>query len=182
MKSLNKLFFKNVATIIVLGASSNAFAGGAGYINLTQGHPTAVPTLSGSMLILLSLLLFAVAFRVAQKKNAGKLFMTLIGVSILATGIGGVKLVSDSVATGNLLPQNYSAGESQRIRLNPNDTYFGNANPSLPMTVGLIESDPGYICLAASQRPSEVADGCTLNKVLAPGDRCGVSCESMNGN
>lgn len=84
-----------LATFIALFTStSSAFAAG-GTVTFTSA--TGVPTLSGTMLIVLSLLLFVVALKISRQKghNTGKFFMLLIGASALISGTGGVKLLSD---------------------------------------------------------------------------------------
>ena len=81
--------------------TTSAFAAQMNYIVQAQlgAGATHVPTLSGTMLVLLSLVLFAVAFKYAkQKTGANKLFITLIGVTALSIGGGGFKLVSDASA------------------------------------------------------------------------------------
>ena len=60
---------------------------------------TSVPSLSGSMLVILSLLLFAVAFRLTkQNKAVNKLFISLLGVGMIISAGSGFKLISDAQA------------------------------------------------------------------------------------
>lgn len=96
-----KFFVSSVSTVALLSAiTSSAIAGiptPIGTMTYRIGA-TGIPTLSGTMLIVLSLLLFAVAFRVARQKGAGKMFATLIGITALSMGGGGIKLVSDAEA------------------------------------------------------------------------------------
>ncbi len=49
------------------------------------------------MLVVLSLLLFVVAIKIAKQKNntVGKLFVTLVGVSAIAMGGSGIKLITE---------------------------------------------------------------------------------------
>ncbi len=74
--------------------ANTAFATGA---TITINSSVSVPTLSSAMLIVLSLLLFVVAFKIAKQKNnsASKLFVSLLGVSAIVLGGGGVKLISE---------------------------------------------------------------------------------------
>lgn len=57
-------------------------------------------------LIVLSLLLFAVAYKTAKQKSnsAGKLFIGLIGTFALVAAGGGIKLVTDVEACGMDVP------------------------------------------------------------------------------
>lgn len=108
---LSALFFISIAT------TSSAFATGATVI-FSSANPTAVPSLSGSMLILLSLLLFIVAFKVSKQKNANpsKFFMMLIGTGILASASSGIKLVSDADAGGGaIVIEAIAIGEEIRV-------------------------------------------------------------------
>jgi len=71
-------------------------------------HPliTSVPTLSSMMLIVLSLLLFIVAYKVSSKKRnqVGKFFISIIGITALISGLGGVKVFSDAEAIAAPFP------------------------------------------------------------------------------
>ncbi|TCJ88997.1 midcut-by-XrtH protein [Cocleimonas flava] len=104
----------SIFTLMVF-SSSAAFAGIAvpgGTVTLSPTATTAVPTLSGTMLILLSLLLMVVAFRVSKnsKNGAGKFFIALIGASVLMAA-GGFKTVSDlQAAVGTTKTMDNPAG------------------------------------------------------------------------
>lgn len=83
--------------------SSSIFAGSPGSITVTPIANNAVPTLSGTMLIVLSLLLFAVALRMGVNKKHSGTPMALIGaigISGLIAASGGIKIVSDAYADG----------------------------------------------------------------------------------
>ena len=98
MKLLKSLSSKlRLVAILSVFATSSAFAGSPfGGAMVKIAATTSVPTLSGTMLLLLSLLLFVVAFRVAkQKSNSGKFFIMLIGASALLAAGNGVKLISE---------------------------------------------------------------------------------------
>jgi hypothetical protein len=95
--------FSKLAVFVVLVLSSSSVFAAGGTVIFSAASPTAVPTLSGWMLIVLSLLLFAVAVKVSRQKgssNAGKFFLLLLGVGVLSSGTGGVKLVTDVNAGG----------------------------------------------------------------------------------
>ncbi len=171
---------KFITTICLLLLSNTVLAGGApGTITMTlNGSATAVPSLSGSMLIVLSLLLFVVAYKVAKQKNASKLFVTLIGVTVLSTGLSGVKIISESFATGNTLPQNdYSLGQTRKIDLARFQSYIQNNNTN-PMTVGVITSFVGWSCTPNMERIA--AFSCVEGSSLPPGESCGVFCSDLS--
>lgn len=171
---------KFIITICFLLLSNTVLAGGApGTITMTlNGSATAVPSLSGSMLIVLSLLLFVVAYKVAKQKNASKLFVTLIGVTVLSTGLSGVKIISESFATGNTLPQNdYSLGQTRTIDLARFQSYIQNNNTN-PMTVGVITSFVGWSCTPNMERIA--AFSCVEGSSLPPGESCGVFCSDLS--
>ena len=88
----NSIYLIKIITILSMFATSSVFATGA-----TVRLANNIPTLSGTMLVVLSLLLFAVAYRITKQKNSatGKLFVTLIGVTAIAMGGSGIKLISD---------------------------------------------------------------------------------------
>jgi len=94
MSQVHTFFLKFTAVTSLLFLSFSAFAG-PGSVTLVPVNPTAVPTLSTSMLILMSVLLMIVALRVSKNKASGKLFITLMGASVLIASGSGVKLISD---------------------------------------------------------------------------------------
>lgn len=57
---------------------------------------TEVPTLSNIMLILLSLLLFIVAYKTSNNKRsqASKFFISLLGMTVLLTGLNNLTLIN----------------------------------------------------------------------------------------
>lgn len=94
--NLPRMFSKLSIGIALILSSSSVFAAG-GTVTFSAINPTSVPTLSGWMLIVLSLLLFAVAVKITGQKgdNVGKFFLILMSVGVLSTGTGGIKLLSD---------------------------------------------------------------------------------------
>lgn len=90
---IKSVFFTLLSSFCI----STAYATGA-TVTIHPAVPTSVPTLSGMMLIVLSLLLFVVTYKIAKQKNnpASKFFIALLGVSALVLGSGGgFKLVSE---------------------------------------------------------------------------------------
>ncbi len=105
MKFFQKVVVKLSAVSALFLLPFSAFAG-SGTIVFGPVDPSAIPTLSSTMLIVLSVLLVLVAFRVSKQKGSGKLLVTLLGASVLMASTGGIKLVSDLEAGGATPIQN----------------------------------------------------------------------------
>ncbi|KAG1694708.1 hypothetical protein GQR58_006704 [Nymphon striatum] len=147
---------------------------------------TGIPTLSGTMLIVLSLLLFAVAFRVAKNNGAGKMFVTLLGVSALFLGSGGIKLVSDAEALMGVslpLPLNLGPNTGQ-VDIFQGYNIFKNENPNTVTIQALTAA--GYDCRDpfASAKPTTAAapppiQVCQAGVQLPNSAECEVYCEAL---
>ncbi len=172
---MKKIQLLSITSILISLASSSAFAGAQPIIS--YGHfqgAHAVPTLSGTMLIVLSLLLVAVAVRITKQKGAQtrKLFMTLVGVTALVSGFSGVKLIStvDAVALGNIDLSLDGAG--------PHDKVF---HDGVINTVTNTSSNPVQIFSINHEfcTPKAIANECKGNPsgtVLAVGAECFIDC------
>lgn len=202
MKLIKPLALKSGLLIFLSMFSSMAFAGPGINVGNMAFHiaPAAIPTLSTTMLIVLSLLLFAVAFRVAKQKNssANKLFLTLIGVTALSTGAGGIKLISDVeagvVATLQTvtLNTNLTPTTGQVDLFGPQTNYFDNPY-AVDVTIDNITIFPGFICLTSGGSETAVkaadpeAPPCNdeaPNNIIPPGGQCKLRCfsDSMDGS
>ncbi len=102
MKSIQKLVVKLSAVSALFLLTLPAFAG-SGSVTLAPLDPSAIPTLSSTMLIVLSVLLMLVAFRVSKQKSSGKFMVALLGASVVMASTGSVKLVSDLRAGNSVL-------------------------------------------------------------------------------
>ncbi len=132
-----------------------AFATGATVvISINNMTASPIPTLSGTMLIVLSLLLFTFAFRVARQKNnsASKFFIALLGITAITTGGGGIKLVTDAQA-GTAAANVFMVPGTQSYRLlndpeNPNSGFVGflTNNSGQQITVRSITPDNTSTC------------------------------------
>ena len=172
MENLKKLASKfSLIAIISLFATSSAFAGTP---VIVFGPVTNVPTLSGSMLIVLSLLLMVVAVRVTRNKhkNTGKFFITLIGASALLAGAGGVKLISEvnaSVAPSITMPQ----GESLPIFLSSLNEYLNNSGVTQQVkSIGIASCDN-------FPNGSGVINECRVGLVLGVSKQCVIDCGTL---
>jgi len=103
MRTIVKFGFKLLAVLGLGSFASLAAAGIPGAI-ITYGPVSAasasIPTISGSLLIALAVLLMLVAFRLLKDRpHAGsKLVIAVAAITALATGAGGIKLVADAHA------------------------------------------------------------------------------------
>lgn len=165
---------------LVYGPASN---GGAGPGAVT---PTAIPTLGGTGLVLLSALLLFIFWRLYRKgsiQGARFLAVTLIS-GALASGVGGIKLVSDAVAQtlwaitpmenaeggsleltgtfGDLKCVANATGVTQEVRAMSLHLHGAPANRVSETECKRSESEP---------HPSP---GCAEGTTLEPGEMCGV--------
>jgi len=90
-----------ILSLLAISFTTKSYAVGAS-VSFSAVSASSIPTLSTTMLLVLSLLLLVVAFRVSKQKNnaAGKIFVTLLGVSAIVTMGHSVKLISDTNAGG----------------------------------------------------------------------------------
>jgi len=66
--------------------------------------PTSVPLLSSPMLLVLALLLFVVGYRSMKNPAVSRISsVMLMGLALLTSSFGGLKLIEEAHATGNLL-------------------------------------------------------------------------------
>jgi len=150
---MHNLTIKSTLASLLYILSSTAWAG-----LLVYGPVTAIPTLSGTMLILLSLLLATIGYRILRQKGndaSRMMVLSLIAVGALASGLSGVKLVNDASASGanplaqpsggsvdccNGLPFLNTSGVLQEIksRTKPHSSCSWVANGSPECTPGLL--------------------------------------------
>ena len=155
--------------------------------NYSLLNAAAVPTLSGMMLFILSLLLFFVAFKVSKQKsaNTGKFFITLIGVGALVSGMGGVKLISDVSAVGYAsLPL---VGSKGSVTLNPEGTsVFQNQDGAQRTLVAgkidLSELPPGTACKSILNVDELIYNACNEGDHIPFNAVCRFECSSSGGS
>ena len=111
LRSYIEMRFINRFSLTCLGLiySASSFAGGGGtlvYAPILDPAATAaapIPTLSETMLIVLSLLLVAIVFRINQKSNSNTLMLVLmgaLGTGAILSATGGLKIITDVNADG----------------------------------------------------------------------------------
>lgn len=180
-------------TIFVLMTNQSVYAGtnvGTMTYSASSGGTESIPTLSGTMLIILSLLLFFVALRVSKQKNTKnkEFFISLIGIFALSSSVGGFKLVSDakaglSVQQTVTLTLNQSPTTGQVDLFGPNTNYFDNAFAT-PVTITAININEGFSCgilLARDVDPS--APTCSAdapNNIIPPEGQCQIRCFNLS--
>jgi hypothetical protein len=87
-------------TLAGTGLSANVFAGASVGSIVYGSGASAVPTLGGSALIILAILLAVVAFRIlrTQQHRGVNLVVALTAIAAVGSGVGGIRLVSDANA------------------------------------------------------------------------------------
>lgn len=113
MKSHSGKFLPALLTLVSIGFSTSASAGGAGTIIYGPGSSLGIPTLGGSALIALALLLAIIAFRVlrTQQHSGVNLVVALTAATALASGIGGINLISDAKASPSQEMEDIEGGD-----------------------------------------------------------------------
>jgi len=116
--------------------------------------------------MVLALLLATIAYRILKQKGnntSRTMFLSLIAVGALVSGINGVKLINDAYA---IIPSYFIdvGGPSTRDLREFSNTYTNVDTSSLFISEVLV-SEP-YGCFG----------GCSVDTVLFPGDSCEVSC------
>lgn len=159
MFSFKSIFSKS--SLVLLSSilfNSSAIAGNpptppiGGDVNFSINGVNAIPTLSGTMLILLSLLLFVVAMRVAKNKNGtgAKFFVMMIGTAAISMSVGGFKVVS-SVHAGfaSVLTPFDDSGSVEVLASPPGDIaplFLVNEDFPTGITINSVVARPGFLC------------------------------------
>ena len=195
---ISNLFKLKAIFLLTIAGTSSVYAGVPGGTITFGTGATAVPTLSGFMLLVLSLLLFVVAFKVAKQKNsnASKFFVMLLGVSALGLGGGGFKMVNN-VEAGITMPV---IGEPVGPGIEPTDIVFApgttvttvqlessvafhfqnNLTPAQVINVTSAGPLEGFVCdYYESIEPEGVLD-CLTRPSLSTGEICGIGCRPID--
>ncbi len=157
-------------------AHAGASVGGLVYAPAAAGStPSGVPTLSGSLLIVLSLLLATLALRMFRKQG-GKLLLLLLGGGALAAGSGGVKLISDAIAATTHQLSN-PAGGTATVDGATDNIYVNSSGVRLRITlVQLNNLGEGGGC---PNNPSPTR--CEPGNELDNGEQCNIDCVIAGG-
>ncbi|MFK5894240.1 MAG: midcut-by-XrtH protein [Pseudomonadota bacterium] len=176
MKHIFKLLFTSSTLFMILFLlSSPVFAGGV-IVTLSFGETTAIPTLSTSMLIVLSILLATFAYLILSKnvKNTSRLMiLSIVALGSFISSLLGLKLVEDSQAVGAPINRKFSdyPGVIDDVNTTVIITYINDTGSS--KQIKGITLEPGF-CLK-HQAPFAAGE-CNVNKVLANNESCTIDC------
>ena len=179
MKYYQKLIFKFCAISTLFFLPFSAFAGSVGTITFAPVDPSAIPTLSSTMLIVLSVLLMMVAFRVSKQKSSKKFLIALFGASVLIASTGGVKLVSDLQAGGATI----TMPEGQTFTLFSGFANRFDNSTNVPQRVISISGLPSPNCPNFPDTLNRVNIGpdCSVGLILQPSSAnvCKIDCQDL---
>ena len=172
-----------VLAFLLLVNTKSAFAA-SGVVTFTlPSAPTGIPTLSGTMLILLSLLLFVVALRTASQKkhNINKLFVALLGTGFLVTAGSGAKLVAD--ANAGIATPGIDFGGSNAIDYPiPEDSSIILSNDGSQTISFTIVAKNGSVCYFSIDQGMDSNPTVNQDGSLPNGSIINITCESENVN
>ena len=179
MKPSTKLII-NLSTSLGM-VSFSSLASAAAVITYGPGA-TSVPTMGGTMLIALAVLLALVAFRLLKDRpRAGSnMVIVIAAATALATGAGGIKLISEAQALTAPLDMSDSKGGVINV---PGPGFWTIINSTdVPQQITNIQYDPGCSDGRLFLEPrvnvlngAEPVTACAVSTVLAPGET--ESCE-----
>jgi len=182
-----------LALLVSTGLSSAALAQGTGAV-ITYGPAGSadVPTLGGSALIALAILLAVIAVRFMREGRASTRFMSmLVAASALAVGVGGISLVSDTFAGPVSIELTNEDGGEISVPVGLSEVFNATATQQV---LKKIEPSPGCVISDAGNGGTAgltVLNGglngggsfvgnCVVSTSLAPADTCSifVSCDT----
>lgn len=187
------LKFSLILGISILFTSSVFATGATAIISSAATTVSPIPTLSETMLIVLSLLLLTVTFRISRQKNNGSthFFTVLVGITALVTGGSGIKLITNVKASGStteilLLPQT----QSYRLLNDLSDSNSGfngfiRNNSGQLITLRSITPDLNTLCEFSSSpsspcNGSDIPLGSTID--IPDGSSCFISCSLISNH
>jgi len=188
----NKIFNSFLTVIGALSFSNSAYAGAQG---VTIGHEPLnsanIPSLSGTMLIVLCILLAVVSMRLMKNKQGSTFLIVAILGSALVSGIGGVKMVKDAQAA---VFQHTMVSDGAGFGVFPDTRGTNEAvmnNPSNGVLQKIISIEMGRDCFqrslislrssklgenTAAVYEQSISNVCKENTtVLQPGETCTLS-------
>lgn len=153
----------------------------------------SIPTISGSLLIALAVLLMLVAFRLLKDRphSGTKLVIAVAATAALATGAGGIKLVADAQAIDPVLQMTDPSGNTPLFVPQGGPWQVLNAT-GVPLQIRTIQYSPG----CSDQPPplngaqAQAFNGgsvgtCSTSTTLAPqsAEYCEITvyCNTLNG-
>jgi hypothetical protein len=192
MRTSVNVVFKVLAALGLGSFASLAAAGSPGAIITYGPVGSAVPTISGGMLIALAVLLMLVAFRLLKDRPASgtNLVIAITAITALATGAGGIKLVADAHAVSPVLEMTDPAGNTPLYVPQGGPWQVFNIT-NVPLQIKQIQYSPG----CSDQPPLNGAlpqafnggsvGTCSTSTTLAPksAEYCEITvyCNTLNG-
>ena len=170
---------KVLASLITTFLSIQVFAqvqgGGVMVItaNTTAGA-TAVPTLSGSMLIVVSLLVAAFGYRIISKSNhhSKTMLIALVTAGTLGFSLSGAKLINDSYAGTPVVPV---LPNTSNIIIEYGLQEYENQTGA-PYTIQSITKNPdGSAC--GNPLPFGTSNECLVGDTIPDNASCFIRCE-----
>lgn len=144
-----------------------------GSLSYGPNAATEIPALSGTMLLVLSVLIATFGYLIINKKDDGARRMMLfsfVAVGCLASALGGIKLISDAQARNNI--NHELINKSGIVDVGEwGINVYTNAT-DIDVRVNLISIDPGH----CPNYPSGAADECVLHKIIAVDGQCTIDC------
>lgn len=191
MKPTVTILFKLCAA---LGSLSFAFAASAGTPPATIAYgpgSTAVPTMSGTMLIALAVLLALVAIRLLKDRRhfGSNAVIAIAAITALGSGAGGIKLISDADAISTTLDM--SSVDGGVITIPAPGFWLVSNSTDVPQTINAIQyredCGPGMIIFGAPTADdlngALPENTCATSTTLAPGatETCSLEVVCENG-
>lgn len=146
MTTLTRTFCAAAIAQATLWSSNGVYAGtpaAPGGTLIYGPGSTSVPALGGSALMVLAILLAVIAFRVmrTQQHKGLNLVVALTALTALASGVGGINMMSDAWAPpGNFVNMGTAGGGSVKLVNGPNQV---TNTTGVPQKVLEIQLDPG---------------------------------------
>ncbi len=170
-----KIFSYPLLLLIINLPFASAFAANGTLVYAPVVAPAAIPTLGGTMLIVLSLLLFAASFKLAQQKRSSvkHFVVSLLAVGTLLSATGGVKLVSDAQAVST--HPMVAAGGNLPVIGDDLNNYTNNTGVSQEIKSISLPTEEGSSYCADVIPPSSGFPRCKIG-ILADGASCSIDC------
>ncbi len=173
-----------LAFLLALLPFSSVFAGTSGVL-VYAPVASNIPTLSGTMLIILSLLLVAVSFRIAKQKDSGAkhFVITILGVGALISASGSVKLFSDAYAAMSY--EMKAAGGQLPVAPLDLNIYNNNSNVAQKISKITLPTDTSSTAsavvivtpsLCPDNPPQAPAIRCKEGMTVQHGENCVIDC------
>lgn len=142
---MSKFILRTLTPLLLLAGTSlsaNVFAGTAVGSVVYGSGASAVPTLGGSALIVLAILLAVIAFRIlrTQQHKGVNLVVALTAIAAVASGAGGIRLVSDANAMVTAVNMTSESGGTVFLSIGPNEV---TNVTDVPLSIQQIEVVPG---------------------------------------